>query len=339
MMRAKKLFKKKNWAYYLCLFVTFTVVYFFVALLFDKHELRYSIISGLVGGVVFTALWWILDLAMDNIIIKHTKTFLALLAALSMTTTTMAQNGGFILSLREDLVDFSTMSVSGAEQNPYSTDYRHTFGTELSLGYRFALDDNWEMGLSAGLMLHDYAHTGVFHAWEHPTNTTSDGLFTVTEWQTYDKQTTVNLPFVFNVRYLFVDWSETMLWDVVPLLSTRFGYVVGLTSIKGEYINETTVNNVPNPYGATPGTEREWRTTRFNRQGWFSAIGVGARYGNFDLELEYTFQPKHIITDKRYERINTDGTPASTPGQIHDEHYDSHLDNSDGLTLRLTYNF
>lgn len=60
-MKTKKLFKKKNWTYYLFLFVIFTVAYFLVALLFDKHELRYSIISGLVSGVVFTALWWLID--------------------------------------------------------------------------------------------------------------------------------------------------------------------------------------------------------------------------------------------------------------------------------------
>ena len=66
-MKEKKLFKKKNWTYYLCLFVFFTVGYFLAALLFDKHDLRYSIISGLVGGVFFTALWWLLDKAMDKI--------------------------------------------------------------------------------------------------------------------------------------------------------------------------------------------------------------------------------------------------------------------------------
>ena len=67
MMKAKNLFKKKSWAYYLCLFVIFTVAYFLVTLLIDKHELRYSIISGLVGGVIFTALWWILDLVFEQI--------------------------------------------------------------------------------------------------------------------------------------------------------------------------------------------------------------------------------------------------------------------------------
>ena len=67
MMKTKKLFKKKNWAYYLCLFAMFMVAYFFVAMLFDKHEMRYSIISGLVNGVVFTALWWIIDKAIGKL--------------------------------------------------------------------------------------------------------------------------------------------------------------------------------------------------------------------------------------------------------------------------------
>ena len=65
-VKAGKLFKKKNWAYYLYLFAMFMVAYFFVALLIDRHELRYSIISGLVNGVVFTALWWIIDKAMNK---------------------------------------------------------------------------------------------------------------------------------------------------------------------------------------------------------------------------------------------------------------------------------
>lgn len=267
---------------------------------------------------------------------KHTKSFSAFVVVMGIAATTMAQNGGFTLSLREDLVDFSTMSVPGTEQNPYGTDYRHTFGTELSAGYRFVLSNSWELGLSAGVMLHDYSLTGVFQAYEHPTHISSDGLYTSTEWQTYDKQTSLNLPIVFNAKYLFANWAENALWDVVPLLSARVGYVVGLTSINGEYCNELTVNNVPNPNGSTPGTEREWRATRFNRQGLFVAIGIGARYGHFDLELEYTFQPKHIITDQRYERINADGTPGSAPAPIH---YDTHWDNSDGLTFRLTYIF
>ena len=56
-----KLFKKKNWAYYLFLFGVFTLVDFLVNILFSHHELRYSIINGVVSGVVFTILWWFLD--------------------------------------------------------------------------------------------------------------------------------------------------------------------------------------------------------------------------------------------------------------------------------------
>ena len=56
-----KKFKKRNWTYYLCVFAVFTVLFFLVSLMFDKHALRYSIISGLVGGVVFTVLWFFFD--------------------------------------------------------------------------------------------------------------------------------------------------------------------------------------------------------------------------------------------------------------------------------------
>ncbi|MBO4281989.1 MAG: hypothetical protein J5873_02195 [Bacteroidales bacterium] len=54
---------KKCWAFYLFLFVLFTVAYFLVGLLLDKYGMRHSIISGLVGGVVGTFLWWLLDQA------------------------------------------------------------------------------------------------------------------------------------------------------------------------------------------------------------------------------------------------------------------------------------
>lgn len=264
------------------------------------------------------------------------KLNLALLACLALSTPVVAQRGGFTLSLREDLVDFSTMSVDGAEQNPYGTAYRHTFGTELSLGYRLMLDDNWELGISAGVMLHDYSLTGIFHSWDHPASTTDDGLFTQTERQTYDKQTALSLPIVLNVKYLLEDWSETMLWDVIPLISARAGYVLGLTKIEGEYYNELTVNPVPNPYGLTPGTEREWRTTRFDRQGWFAAVGIGVRYGHLDVELEYSLQPRHFVVDQRFENP---GTSVNTNNNTPSWEYSTSQDNSDGLTLRLTYNF
>ncbi len=62
-----KLFKKKNWAYYLFLFGVLTLVDFLVNILFSHHELRHSIISGVVSGVVFTILWWFLDQGHEQI--------------------------------------------------------------------------------------------------------------------------------------------------------------------------------------------------------------------------------------------------------------------------------
>ena len=59
--------KKKGWAFYLLLFGIFTVVDFLVNILFSHNELRYSIINGLVSGVVFTILWWFLDQGHEQI--------------------------------------------------------------------------------------------------------------------------------------------------------------------------------------------------------------------------------------------------------------------------------
>ncbi len=56
-----KLFKKKNWAYYLFLFGVFSLAFFLVRILFDHDGLRSAVIGGLVSGVVFTILWWFLD--------------------------------------------------------------------------------------------------------------------------------------------------------------------------------------------------------------------------------------------------------------------------------------
>ena len=56
-----KLFKKKNWAYYLSLFGVFSLAFFLVRILFDHDGLRSAVIGGLVSGVVFTILWWFLD--------------------------------------------------------------------------------------------------------------------------------------------------------------------------------------------------------------------------------------------------------------------------------------
>ncbi len=57
-----KLFKKKNWGYYLFfLFAVFFLAFFLVRILFDHDGLRSAVIGGLVSGVVFTILWWFLD--------------------------------------------------------------------------------------------------------------------------------------------------------------------------------------------------------------------------------------------------------------------------------------
>ena len=58
-----KLFKKKNWAYYLFLFGVFSLAFFLVRILFDHAGLRSAVIGGLVSGVVFTILWWFSDQA------------------------------------------------------------------------------------------------------------------------------------------------------------------------------------------------------------------------------------------------------------------------------------
>lgn len=56
-----KLFKKKNWAYYLFLFGVFALAFFLVRILFDHDEILRAAIGGLVSGGVFAALWWFLD--------------------------------------------------------------------------------------------------------------------------------------------------------------------------------------------------------------------------------------------------------------------------------------
>ena len=54
-MTFKEHFKKKDWFYYLIVFVIYTVVFFLGSKLFGG-EWRYSIISALVSGIIFTPL-------------------------------------------------------------------------------------------------------------------------------------------------------------------------------------------------------------------------------------------------------------------------------------------
>ena len=54
-MTFKEHFKKKDWVYYLIVFVAYTVVFVLVGKLFGG-EWRTSIISGIVSGIIFTPL-------------------------------------------------------------------------------------------------------------------------------------------------------------------------------------------------------------------------------------------------------------------------------------------
>ena len=54
-MNIKEHFKKKDWVYYLIVFVIYTVVFFLVSKLFGG-DWRHSIISGIVSGLIFTPL-------------------------------------------------------------------------------------------------------------------------------------------------------------------------------------------------------------------------------------------------------------------------------------------
>ena len=48
------------------LFVIFTVVDFIVNMVIDKHDLRYAVIDSLVGGVIFTGLWWLIERPLEK---------------------------------------------------------------------------------------------------------------------------------------------------------------------------------------------------------------------------------------------------------------------------------
>ena len=58
--------KKRKWTFYLLLFAIYAVVNFVVSLFVDKHDLRYSIIDSLVGGVIFVGLWWLIERPRKN---------------------------------------------------------------------------------------------------------------------------------------------------------------------------------------------------------------------------------------------------------------------------------
>lgn len=262
----------------------------------------------------------------NNKNIHNMKRTLLTICFLASTAIAFGQAGdGFFLTLREDLVDFS-MPINN-NLNPTRTSVSHIFGTELSAGYRLAIDDEWSVGLSAGLMLHDYSWTSTFESQSESTVLLDDGT-THTSSATHSGQTTLNLPLLFNVQYHFTDWAESNLWEVVPLLSARVGYVVGLTHIKSHFYNEY-------HFAADATGDIETSDYTFDKQGFHLAFGIGASYRHFDLELEYAMQPNRYIGSQHQQFIAADGTTSSyTTGS---QHYA--FGAGDGLTLRVTFHF
>ena len=60
-MSFKEHWKKRDWVYYLILFGVFSVAFFLSPLLIDGRTMRYSVVNGLIHGVVFAGLWWLVD--------------------------------------------------------------------------------------------------------------------------------------------------------------------------------------------------------------------------------------------------------------------------------------
>ena len=59
--------KKRNWKFYLIEFVAVTIAFFLVNWLCSGLSLRRSIIGGLVGGVLFTVIFWFFDQGTEQI--------------------------------------------------------------------------------------------------------------------------------------------------------------------------------------------------------------------------------------------------------------------------------
>ncbi len=62
-----KIFKKRNWTFYLIEFVAVTIAFFLVDWLCSGLSLRRSIIGGLVSGVLFTFIFWFFDQGTEQI--------------------------------------------------------------------------------------------------------------------------------------------------------------------------------------------------------------------------------------------------------------------------------
>ena len=62
-----KIFKKRNWTFYLIDFIAVTIAFFLVDWLCSGLSLRRSIIGGLVSGVLFTVIFWFFDQGTEQI--------------------------------------------------------------------------------------------------------------------------------------------------------------------------------------------------------------------------------------------------------------------------------
>lgn len=239
---------------------------------------------------------------------------------------------GFTLSLREDLIDVSM--PEGTNLNPTRTHISHIFGTELSVGFREVLNSQWSVGLSVGLMLHDYAWTNEF-ADQPVTTSTDESGSTYTDYSTFDGQTTLNLPLTIDVKFRLSEWADQQMWDIIPMLSTRIGYVVGLTSIYGERYRKHTWPDHPE-WGVTAGREEVTEYIAFNKQGVLFAMGIGFSYKHLDFELEYAIQPSNNVMKKiQLDQLETEAEPQVTDYGAGPYAFAA----GDGFTLRLTYNF
>lgn len=259
------------------------------------------------------------------------KKTLLTITLLASTCIAIGQGqSGFTLSLREDLVDIS-MNLND-NYNPIHTAYSHIFGTELSVGYREVFNRHWSVGLSAGLMLHDYSWTNVFST-QDPTTTTFSNGSTQTTYDIFSGNLTLNMPLIIDVKYRFSDWADKQMWDVIPLLSARLGYVLGLVSINEQRYNKQQWPD--GPYGVTAGELEEYDYGKFNKQGVHFSLGIGLTYNQFDFELEYAMQPNNYVL-RHTEKIQEAGSEAIEYNYGPSKHA---FAAGDGFTLRMTYNF
>lgn len=60
-MTFKEHLKKRDWVYFLTQFGMFAVAFFLSALLIDGRTVGYALRNGLIHGVVFAGLWWLVD--------------------------------------------------------------------------------------------------------------------------------------------------------------------------------------------------------------------------------------------------------------------------------------